>query len=109
MTPADRAAAILVELEESPEVAVLVAADIGNLRIAREWTRQDGSAATFGDIYAVRRRIVGDRSGFAWVEGGTRWAWGIDDRPSVNGPCSSMEDGMAQADALLRSRGWRLM
>ena len=102
MTPADRAAAILAELEATPEVAVLVAEGIGNFKIARGWN------GTTDDAVWVRRTLSGDLIAEArWMVGWPRQWYVL--RPSVGGPCASVEDGVAQADAVLRERGWRLM
>lgn len=106
MTPSDRAAAILAELAEAPEVAAIVAADIGNLQIAREWDDDGGQRGGM-----IRSAIVARGLPVAWVSRsrGQEWMWCVEDRPRLGGVSDSAEAGMLSADAELRRRGWRLL
>ena len=97
---AARAAVILAELEATPEVAVLVAEGIGELKIARGWARS-GHGADRRPLLNCSEDIAAVRPGFSF--------WCVSTTPTARGPCTSTEDGMTQADAVLRERGWRLM
>lgn len=103
MTPADRAAAILAELAESPEVAALVAADIGNLDIAREWEPFGRGWARWGIVRGVLpvAEVMPSR--------GPEWTWCVEDRPRLGGICGGASEGSRLADEELRRRGWKLL